>query len=381
LADRNAENDESVTPGYPCREELLEALGDLDSAWASFEYRYISDLIQIENRARQLVYEAVQAEQLLTQLENSPDATSEAKLRARASLASCVGRLNSVANLQRKGRDDLSAEVLDCAADALNPDIVGIEVASSAAARILAGDILGAFTSLREYLRQVSRCLERVDPHLCKNDGLVARLVDWEASWEMAGRYFRDMRVLQALSGLVSGLQGLQVAIPKMTSMCEDCDVELFLVLPRLTLLCFLSDNTEMQGDLLKLYLPHHFVGSAPGAFLLDLIQDFKAAQFELTRLAHAVKFGELAGSMAWQALAHRAVGFEGDTALEGWGPLEESDKQAAVQALETFFHKLEAWSVDLQRHCPEDWNQCCAVLVQCLNGTSKRRDAGKFRV
>ena len=62
----------------------------------------------------------------------------------------------------------------------------------------------------------------------------------------------------------------------------------------------------------------------------------------------------------------------------------------------------LEAWSMELARHCPEDaaptpsvlvkasssesgsmqdWNQCCGILVQCLSGSEKEGSKGPFRV
>eukprot|EP00913_Durusdinium_trenchii_P024944 g23412.t1 len=72
-----------------------------------------------------------------------------------------------------------------------------------AAARILAKDVLDSFTAMREYLREVGRCLERVDPHLCNNVGLVARLVDWEESWEVGTRYVQQEKMLTAEPRLV----------------------------------------------------------------------------------------------------------------------------------------------------------------------------------
>ena len=73
----------------------------------------------------------------------------------------------------------------------------------------------------------------------------------------------------------------------------------------------------------------------------------------------------------------------------------------------------LEAWSMELARHCPEarestaldfcflhpyvsvlqvivlavvfatlkDWNQCCGILVQCLSGSEKESANAPFRV
>merc|ERR1719473_1777640 len=98
------------------------------------------------------------------------------------------------------------------------------------AARILATDVVESFDAMREYLREVERCLERVDPHLCNNVGLVARLVDWEESWEVGARYVQHTPLLNALCDLVAEIRSAQRLAPALTSMCDECDVELFMV-------------------------------------------------------------------------------------------------------------------------------------------------------
>ena len=64
--------------------------------------------------------------------------------------------------------------------------------------------MVGSFDAMRSYLREVERCLERVDPHLCNNAGLVSRLVDWEESWEVGTRHVQNERLLDAICDLVA---------------------------------------------------------------------------------------------------------------------------------------------------------------------------------
>jgi len=58
--------------------------------------------------------------------------------------------------------------------------------------------------------------------------------------------------------------------------------------------------------------------------------------------------------------LVRRAVAGPG-----GWADGPASEEQAV--AVEALMKRVEGWSLELQRHCPEDWNQCSAVLVRCL--------------
>ena len=80
--------------------------------------------------------------------------------------------------------------------------------------------------------------------------------------------------------------------------------------------------------------------------------------------------FGEEAGEKAWEALVRRAVlGFGPDTGEVYGQMLHAPGSEEAVQAAEAFMHEMESWSIYLQRHCPADWNQFSAVVLQCLSG------------
>ncbi|CAK0856848.1 unnamed protein product, partial [Prorocentrum cordatum] len=243
------------------RAELQGALSAVDQAWADFEERYISELIEIEERARRLIVQAVEHERNLrlmeaTQRSARTPAKSAEYQEEQALLVQCISHLNSVANFKRKGRSDLGAAVLRKSEQVLEgrPPARG----GPGASQVLATDVVESFGALRCYLHEVASCLERVDPHLCNNPGLVARLVDWEESWEVATQYMQHEGLHLALCGVVDDLREARELAPALGRMCEECDVELFMVLPRITWLSFFNDPTR-QAFVIRQMLPKCF--------------------------------------------------------------------------------------------------------------------------
>lgn len=387
------------TVSRPTRTELRNELTALDCAWASFEHKYIAELIEIEEKARRLIVQAIEHERCLQLLEahhgegevlqHVPEYHEEQRR-----LVQCVARLNSVANFRRKGRDDLGVDVLDDATGTLRrcdtAENDGSNTELLSAARILATDVCDSFAAMREYLREVERCLERVDPHLCNNVGLVQRLVDWEESWEVGARYVQHQLLLNAVCDLVAEIRSAQRLAPALGAMCEDCDVELFLVLPRLIWLRFLAKPTQ-HLELLKSLLPHRFTETKEGSLevcwdeeLEGFTDKFRHSKELLMGAQPAGAVGvppaEAAETVAWEILVKRVVnGATGSEEL--YGCLAPALREAAQVHVEDLMHELERWSIELQRHCPEDWNQCSAILVQCLTGGGQKQRQGAFRV
>jgi len=393
----------------PNRTELRTDLNTLDSAWASFEHKYIAELIEIEDNARRLIVQAIEHERCLQLLEahhgdgEALQQVSEYQEEQRR-LVSCVAKLNSVANFRRKGRDDLGVDVLHDATKTLqrcdNAEKSGQSSELHSAARILASDVSESFAALREYLREVERCLERVDPHLCNNAGLVARLVDWEECWEVGARYVQHEKLLNAVCDLVAEIRSAQRLAPSLTAMCEECDVELFLVLPRLIWLRFLAKPQE-HIDMLKTFLPHRFIENKDEPFaspedhwdaeMILFIEKFRYSR-ELLKGAQpagavGVQSASAAETVASEILVKRVVTGagtctrpNGDTE-DVYGCLAPAQREDTEREVEELMHDLERWSIELQRHCPEDWNQCSAILVQCLAGGSQKQRQVPFRV
>eukprot|EP00927_Polykrikos_kofoidii_P043957 TRINITY_DN38062_c0_g2_i1.p1 TRINITY_DN38062_c0_g2~~TRINITY_DN38062_c0_g2_i1.p1 ORF type:complete len:647 (+),score=125.11 TRINITY_DN38062_c0_g2_i1:69-2009(+) len=495
------------TVARPTRMELQAALLALDLSWANFEQKYISELIGIEARARSIVVEAVAHERSLQKIEAQcrHDKYEDGEFRtSQKLLAQCIARLNSVANFKRKGRDDLTVGVLEGAAATLrrcdSAERLGIlepeDVEAFCAARILASDVVDAFAAVREYLAEVEHCMERVDPHLCNNAGLVARLVDWEESWEIGARYVQNQSLLDAVCDVVALIRAGQRLVPALGTMCEECDVELFLVLPRMIWLRYLM-RPGKQVELLRSLLPHRFlpqqiparsvrIGRSPSGFGSGNVsnrnrdgssasqtlaagwahscdvEDFSATGGELEsafsggansggssdvsgggtggcpntnvdvangngiaarrsqpssssssapwrpdadlslfceRFRRAQQF--VAGAMlqttcedGWltderaEAASHdlfvrRIVSGSGD-AQDPYASLPTRLREGIQSVVEDFMLELERWSIELQRHNAEDWNQCSAILVQCLttdDAARQKQPAASFKV
>lgn len=377
----------------PVRAQLISLLNDMDSAWANFEYRYIAELVGIEDRARRLIIQAVEAERKLGQLEDTKGSLEWHE--AQGSLVQCAAHINSVANFRRKGRDDLGADILESSQQVLerfgisSQEVVAAGEGNALAQATISGaiskraglslavDVVASFEAMRRYLRQVKRCMERVDPHLCNNSGLVERLVDWEESWEVGARYVRESGLQEAISDVVSECHAAANLAPVLNTMCSDCDVELFLVLPRLLVLLCIAKTTESRCELLKVLLPHRFPDLG---WKLAEDQEFAVLinQFKLV-LDQLGSNSGTSGASPWTLLVRRAVNGAAETNSQGL-------QSALREQLEALMRGIEKWSLELQRHCAEDWNQCSSVLVQCFNGGSSLRKtllsaAGKFQV
>merc|ERR1719296_655443 len=50
------------------------------------------------------------------------------------------------------------------------------------------------------------------------------------------------------------------------------------------------------------------------------------------------------------------------------WSGSTKPPSPQVHQAIEGFMLQPEHWSLQLQRHCPNDWNACSAVVLRCLN-------------
>lgn len=393
--------------------QLREAMAAFDVAWAAFERKYVTELIDIEAAARGLVLQAVKEDSKLRQMEQEPEGTvTEEELRLqRCALLSAVSRLNSAANLRWKGREDHSAEALERAlAVKRNGGLPLPEVAEEsgssdgsgmlAVAGILSDGCVQAFGSVRTYLKEVPNWMDAVHPHLCNNPGLVAIVTTWTEAWELAWRYMQPVSLLQLVGDLVGTIRAASCLEPTLQTMCEECDAELFLVLPRIVMLWFLGDPAR-RSQLMRRLLPHRFVGEDILAFddELDIFISSYAYAFSWLVEQQPPSGGPApcgalkAEQSAWEALMSKAVAGPGgsptsrsvtrrasdseDSAPRGARggllgatrlPSPPSGDLAGESVVEAFVHELERWSMELQRHGPEEWCQCSAVIVRCLS-------------
>eukprot|EP00930_Biecheleria_cincta_P068942 TRINITY_DN56761_c0_g1_i1.p1 TRINITY_DN56761_c0_g1~~TRINITY_DN56761_c0_g1_i1.p1 ORF type:complete len:595 (+),score=124.99 TRINITY_DN56761_c0_g1_i1:32-1816(+) len=377
------------------RPEHRNAMRELDLAWARFEDRYISDLLEIETKARQLIAEPVECERTLRMLEarHGEGETLQQLPEYREELGKLVGsiaRLNSVANSRRKGRDDLKADILLAATRTLSrcrrAESRGENVARLEAAQILSADIINSFMALRKYLHEIEGCLDRVNPHLSYNAGLVSKLADWEESWEVGARYVRNQKLMNAVCDLVAEIKDAQKIAPALASMREECDVELFMVLPRILWLRFLQHPGKVL-ELFKSLMPSRFAESEVSdhyeAWLTDPVLASLHGKYQaaMALLEQGLADSALGGPSSSEMLVERAVDGTDNTSVERmFESIAPSCRTLAQKAVEDFMHDLEALSIELQRYCPEDWNDCSSILVRCLSG-HKPKAQETFRI
>jgi hypothetical protein len=182
-----------------------------------------------------------------------------------------------------------------------------------------------------------------VDPHLCKNDGLVTCLADFEQSYELGMLYVKDAEMMRSLCLWIAQVQRTQSLSSDFAAMCESFDAELFFVLPRIIWLCFLAEPS-LHTAAVRVLLPEKV---ASGATL---------TAFRNTYLA----LGRTTDELLCQVVTGPCSG-DGDLSM--------------------FLLQLERWSIELQRYHPREWNECSEVMVRCLTGCLRKSRSNEFAV
>jgi len=353
------------------RLEFQSMLYEFDLAWASFEHKYIADLIGIENEARQLLAQAIRHEHELRLLEARHGALSCCALRfvreGFVKLLSSIAHLNLHTKGDQKVRDDLSFDVLMAALCAL-PKCKAAHARGETAAQVLSRDVIDSFVALRKYLGELGGCMEFVDPNLANNAGLVSRLLDWEKSWGVGRRYLMNKRMSEAICHLVAEINKSQEISPALASMCEEHHVELFMVLPRIIWLCFLETPAPLV-EIFKALLTHYFAESHVSNALDYWTSDPGLASL---RDKYSIVVSALSASLHEEGMVTSPRGVLIKRAVKGRDSFEAESIYAAmgparIAEIEDFMRELEVRSIELQRSQPRDSNEFSEVLIRCM--------------
>ena len=97
---------------------MAKHLEEFDKTWVAYEQVYVVELMLIESDARRFVTDAIQFEKDLTAIEMKEKSRgrivvdSPEYVEKRAKVVSMLCKINSVANPEGMGRDDLGNEIL-----------------------------------------------------------------------------------------------------------------------------------------------------------------------------------------------------------------------------------------------------------------------------
>lgn len=150
---------------------MAKHLEEFDATWVAYEQIYVLELMLIEADARRFITEAIEAEKELTQIEMKEKSRgrivvdSQEYTAKRTKVIQILGKINSVANPEGMGRDDLGNEVLLAAEGIFRR----ISPTQSKAVRGLAERIKKSFQDFRTLLRKYEQNIEIVDPQLKNN--------------------------------------------------------------------------------------------------------------------------------------------------------------------------------------------------------------------
>ena len=142
-----------------CLKQFKKYLVKLDSAWTQYEKCYVYELMVIEQDARRFVMEAIQVEQEMQEIEAGLERrglgvyTDDAYNLKRAELVALLAQINSVCNVNGKGRDDLTDISILRAAEQISEQLL---VGQAQSVQALADKIRQSLRCFRVLLRKYS---------------------------------------------------------------------------------------------------------------------------------------------------------------------------------------------------------------------------------
>lgn len=179
----------------------------------------------IEKDARRFVADVISADVFLTQAERK--GTRDEQAHARKQVIDAIGRVNAVANIEGKGRDDFNENTLR------NADRL-VEQQNTKAVSALARNVKTSFNAVRLLSRQFNNSIETVDPQLRKNEALVKVLKMFEDSWSLAREFLDDSEQLRQLSWFSAVLEQKQTEYEEFREQIDCRDAAIFISIPSL---------------------------------------------------------------------------------------------------------------------------------------------------
>lgn len=222
------------------KNDLKECLEKFDEKWIFYENLYVKELMVIESQARKYITEAIELEKKLTELEkkiekeeNILNSKEDDLHNIKAKLVEKIAKINSIANVEGHGRDDLNYNILKSAEEIFRR----ISICESQSIRNLAHNVKNSFNDIRMILKKYSINIEVVDPQLRNNQDLVKILTDYEKFWESGKVYFLNKKKCSQLIFFSSVLEGLSEKYKNFAEMIECCEAEIFIIIPMIIVL------------------------------------------------------------------------------------------------------------------------------------------------
>lgn len=237
---------------------LANRMEEFDQFWTLYEDLYVKELMIIECQSRRFITDAIFAEKKLADIEKNAklsknfidDVETKSELKQASQIfTKMIAKINSVANFEGHGRDDLAVEILYAANDIL----LKVTACESENLRKLGQKIINSYQNLRELFRKYSENIEIVDPQLRNNPDLVEALLEYEKQWEKGKIYLMNSKRCDQLIFFTNVIEGLCEKYPTFKDSLECCDSEIFVQIPMVMLL---KKVEREDNDICEVFLP-----------------------------------------------------------------------------------------------------------------------------
>lgn len=289
----------------------------------------------IEMDAKRFIVKAIELERQIRSYDDLEQLSSGVAVRCpfyyrtRKQLVEIFSQINSVANSEGIGRDDLGADILAAAEETQWK----LPAKNSKAVSQLAFQIKETFRNLCRVISRYSQCVDAVDPQLRNNIDLVQALADYETAWSKGKSFLLNRGTLNSLVSFSKLIEGLAEKYKEMKDKIESIDAEIFIAIPCIAVLKMLEDDdkslnsfcesdivfTELLGGLKQRYSSvkasrHGEVCSILETTLLDLSSDQDTSKdSELAGLVSEIKKAAIVLQRSrptdWNLLMETAIG------------------------------------------------------------------------
>lgn len=321
------------------KEEICACLQEFDGLWVEFEQLYVHELMAIESDARRFIEEAIQLEEKITKLEEGKGKVEEI-FELKAKLVVIVGKINSVANIEGKGRDDLTIDILKAAEGLLRRVSAQTKCISN-----LAEKIRQSFIALRSLFRKYSQNIEIVDPQLKNNPELVDALVKFESTWERGKIYFLNSKKCNQLIFLSSTIETVASKFRVFKEQLECSDSELFVSIPALLIIKALESQDR---GICK-------------SFCSPMFDENENVGGVWKRLKRSYNLGKLASSSITEYTEVLLALILGEPMDKGFRSQVLDSK---FDNLDGTINKIKYLAIELHRYKPIEWNRFLDIIL-----------------
>ena len=334
--------------------DVVSNLINFDKKWVTYEEKYINGLIYIDKVSRRYIYQCIQIEKEMKAMEVKASIKGKINIindkqynKLRERYVKALNEINKIANINGKGRDDLTIDILLQSETVLQT----VSEIKSKGMRKLATKIKSIFNSFRTLFMKYNSDIDSVDPQLANNKELVELLYEFECLWEKGKNYFINKinyKHLLLFNQIVE-IIGEKYPQEQIRNLIEQSDPIIFVTIPAVLILRAVDSG---NCEIIQQYIPD----------LLDECEEngkmFKCISNDVKEVYMKTK-----DSYVGYNLFERFILFEGT-----WKEKEAMkciEKYIDKERLVEFKKMIKMLSMNMQRFKPQEWNELFQLAME----------------